>query len=63
MRMPRATRPSPASRGGCCRCSGEEDIARVACEELRRLFDCNAMLVSGLPAPAIVAAAPERQSS
>jgi two-component system sensor histidine kinase KdpD len=38
--------------------SGEGDIARVACEELRRLFDCNAMIVSGLPAPVVVAAAP-----
>jgi len=39
-------------------CSAEEDIARSACIELRRLFHCNAMLVSGLPAPRIVAAVP-----
>ncbi|HEX5257976.1 MAG TPA: DUF4118 domain-containing protein [Sphingomicrobium sp.] len=40
-------------------CSAEEDIARTACIELRRLFHCNAMLVSGLPAPGIVAAVPK----
>ena len=39
-------------------CSGEEEIARVASEELRRLFDCNAMIVSGLPTPRIMASAP-----
>ena len=40
-------------------CSGEEEIARTACAELRRLFDCNALLVSGLPEPAIIGADPE----
>jgi two-component system sensor histidine kinase KdpD len=39
--------------------SGEEEIARTACVQLRELFDCNAMLVSGLPEPRIVGAAPE----
>ena len=39
-------------------CSAEEDIGRTACIELRRLFHCNAMLVSGLPAPKIIAAVP-----
>jgi two-component system sensor histidine kinase KdpD len=39
-------------------CSGEAEIARSACIELRRLFNCNAMLVSGLPTPEIVAAVP-----
>jgi two-component system sensor histidine kinase KdpD len=39
-------------------CSGEEEIARSACIELRRLFHCNALLVSGLPSPEIVAAVP-----
>jgi two-component system sensor histidine kinase KdpD len=39
-------------------CSGEEEIARSACMELRRLFHCNALLVSGLPSPEIVAAVP-----
>jgi len=39
-------------------CSGETEIARSACIELRRLFHCNALLVSGIPAPQIVAAVP-----
>ena len=39
-------------------CSGEKEIARSACNELRRLFQCNAVLVSGLPSPKIVAAVP-----
>ena len=39
--------------------SGEEEIARAACGQLRRLFDCNALLVTGLPVSCIVAAAPE----
>jgi two-component system sensor histidine kinase KdpD len=39
-------------------CSTEEEIARSACIQLRRLFHCNAMLVSGLPAPQIVATVP-----
>jgi two-component system sensor histidine kinase KdpD len=39
--------------------SGEEEIARTACKQLRRLFDCNALLVAGAPVPRIVAAAPE----
>ena len=39
-------------------CSEEKDIARSACIELRRLFECNAMLVSGLPEPQIVTAVP-----
>jgi len=39
-------------------CSGEEEIARAACAQLRELFDCNAMLVSGLPQPKTIAAVP-----
>lgn len=39
-------------------CAGEQEIARTACIELRRLFHCNALLVSGLPSPEIVAAVP-----
>jgi len=39
-------------------CSSEERIADTACEELHRLFDCNAVLVRGLPEPRIVAAVP-----
>jgi two-component system sensor histidine kinase KdpD len=40
-------------------CSSEEQIARITCEELRRLFDSNAVVVSGLPTPEIVAMAPD----
>ncbi|HZC37187.1 MAG TPA: DUF4118 domain-containing protein [Sphingomicrobium sp.] len=40
-------------------CSGEEDISRTACAELRRLFDCNVMLVAGLPEPRVVTSAPD----
>src|SRR5437762_13980439 len=39
--------------------SSEQEIARTACEELHQLFDCNAMLVSGLPEPQVIAAIPE----
>jgi two-component system sensor histidine kinase KdpD len=39
-------------------CSGETEIARTACNELRALFHCNAVLVSALPSPEIVAAVP-----
>lgn len=40
-------------------CSTKNEIAQAACEELRRVFECNALLVEGLPEPRIVAAAPE----
>jgi two-component system sensor histidine kinase KdpD len=40
-------------------CSSEEEIARVTCEELRRLFDCNAVVVSGVPTPEVVAMVPD----
>jgi two-component system sensor histidine kinase KdpD len=39
--------------------SSEEEVARSACGELNRLFQCNAMLVAGLPAPHILAAVPD----
>jgi two-component system sensor histidine kinase KdpD len=39
-------------------CSTEQEIANTACAELRRLFDCNAMLASGTPEPRIVGADP-----
>jgi two-component system sensor histidine kinase KdpD len=39
-------------------CSSEKEIGRSACIELRRLFRCNAMLVSGFPTPEIVASVP-----
>jgi two-component system sensor histidine kinase KdpD len=38
--------------------SSEAEIAETACAELRRLFDCNAILVNGLPEPHIIAAVP-----
>jgi two-component system sensor histidine kinase KdpD len=44
--------------GGLLSCSLEQQIAETVCEELRRLFDCNAALVSGLPEPRVVAIAP-----
>jgi two-component system sensor histidine kinase KdpD len=40
-------------------CSTEDEIARVTCEELRRLFDCNAVVVSGLPTPEVIAMVPD----
>jgi two-component system, OmpR family, sensor histidine kinase KdpD len=39
-------------------CSTEEQIAETACAELQELFDCNAVLVSGLPQPRAVAVVP-----
>src|SRR4051794_2063998 len=39
-------------------CSGEEEIAEAACVRLHELFDSNAMLVTGLPEPRIVAGVP-----
>jgi two-component system sensor histidine kinase KdpD len=38
--------------------SGEAEIASAACDELNRLFGCNAILVSGRPEPRPIAAAP-----
>src|SRR3954466_6162099 len=35
-------------------CSTEDEVALAACTQLHQLFDCNALLVSGLPEPAIV---------
>jgi len=39
-------------------CSTEEQIAETACGELHELFACNAIIVSGLPQPRILAAMP-----
>jgi len=39
-------------------CSTEEQIAATTCEELHRLFDCNAILASGLPEPNVIAVVP-----
>jgi two-component system sensor histidine kinase KdpD len=38
--------------------SSEADIGETACAELRGLFDCNAMLVGGLPEPEVLASVP-----
>ena len=38
--------------------SSEAEIAETACTELNRLFDCNAILVSGLPQPDVLAVVP-----
>ena len=38
--------------------SGEEEIARTACGQVHLLFQCNALVVGGLPMPRIIAAAP-----
>jgi len=39
-------------------CRGEQEIAQVACSQLHEIFDCNAILVSGLPMPRTIASAP-----
>jgi len=39
-------------------CAGEQDIADVAVEQLARLFECNAVLVTGPDDPQIVAGRP-----
>ena len=39
--------------------SGQADISQTACAELHDLFDCNAILVAGLPQPRVLAAAPD----
>ena len=39
-------------------CGTEDQISETACEELNRLFGCNAMVVTGLPEPKVVAAVP-----
>ncbi|MFL6726766.1 MAG: DUF4118 domain-containing protein [Sphingomicrobium sp.] len=42
--------------------SREMEIAETASTELRRLFDCNAMIVAGLPQPDVLAAVPTGNS-
>ncbi|HEY6916241.1 MAG TPA: DUF4118 domain-containing protein [Allosphingosinicella sp.] len=39
-------------------CSSAEQIAEVACRELGRLFECNAVMMTGMPEPRPIAAAP-----
>jgi two-component system sensor histidine kinase KdpD len=38
--------------------SSEAEIAEAACQEVSTLFDCNAIVVTGLPQPTTIAAAP-----
>lgn len=40
-------------------CTGEEEISRTAAGELAALFRCNAIVVSGIPQPKVIAAVPE----
>ena len=39
-------------------CSSGEQIAEIACSEIGRLFECNAVLMTGRPEPHVVAALP-----
>lgn len=39
-------------------CASDDQIARVACRELGRLFECNAVMMAGTPEPQVVAANP-----
>lgn len=39
-------------------CSSDEQIAKVACRELGSLFECNAVMMAGVPEPHVVAGQP-----
>jgi K+-sensing histidine kinase KdpD len=39
-------------------CSDEKEIAKSVCQEISGLFDCNTVVMAGLPQPAPIAAAP-----
>lgn len=39
-------------------CSDKQEIASVACGELAAIFGCNAVMVAGLPVPAVIASEP-----
>lgn len=39
--------------------SNEAEIALTACQEISAIFDCNAVVLSGLPQPATIAAVPK----
>jgi two-component system sensor histidine kinase KdpD len=41
-------------------CSDRQEIASVSCAELGRIFGCNAVMMEGLPTPAILASEPAR---
>ena len=40
-------------------CTGETEIAQTACQKISTLFNCNAVVVTGLPQPKTIAASPE----
>lgn len=39
-------------------CADKREIASASCSELARIFGCNAVMIEGLPTPAVVAAEP-----
>jgi two-component system sensor histidine kinase KdpD len=39
-------------------CSSEAQIAQTVCEEISAIFDCNAVVMTGLPRPTVIAEAP-----
>lgn len=39
-------------------CSNESEIAETACQEISALFDCNSVVLAGLPQPTNIAATP-----
>jgi two-component system sensor histidine kinase KdpD len=41
-------------------CSNDEQIAQIACREMGRLFECNAVMMAGSPEPHVVAGQPSR---
>jgi two-component system sensor histidine kinase KdpD len=41
-------------------CSSDEQIARITCRELARLFECNAVMMAGGPEPQLVAGQPSQ---
>jgi two-component system sensor histidine kinase KdpD len=43
-------------------CSGEDEIAETACQEIRSLFHCNTVLMAGLPKPAVIVEVPAGSS-
>ena len=40
-------------------CSTEAEIAKTACREISAIFECNTIVLSGLPQPATIAAMPD----
>ena len=41
-------------------CSDKQEVASVSCAELGRIFGCNAVIMEGLPIPAMLASEPAR---